>query len=721
MSDKDPVFNDWSHIKLDFSNYAHGIGNSFGLQPAGAGEENQPEPSLEVIEQLIGPLDKEAPTVNITEPVPSASIPIGNSVIVTFIATDDRGINENAVGASFDVDGDGTTNGPGEIVPAAKISPDTFQATFTNIAGLAGERTILASVRDLAGNTVGASTTVIITTDGDACPDDPNKTDPGECGCGVPDTDSDGDGTPNCNDLCPADPAKTAPGSCGCGIADTDTDGDGTPDCNDQCPSDPVKVAPGACGCGVADTDTDGDGTPDCNDQCPADASKTSPGVCGCGVADTDTDSDGTPNCNDQCPADPAKVAPGVCGCGTADTDTDGDGTPDCNDQCPADPAKVVLGVCGCGTADTDTDGDGTPDCNDQCPADPAKIVPGVCGCGTPDIDTDGDGTLDCQDQCPADPAKVAPGACGCGVPDTDSDGDGTPDCTDQCSSDPSKTSPGVCGCGVADTDSDGDGTLDCQDACSADPSKTSPGVCGCGVADTDTDGDGVADCVDNCPAVANPNQADSDGDGIGDACESVSAVCGNHIIEGNEQCDDGNITNTDSCKNDCTLNVCGDGVLHTGVEQCDDGNTTNGDGCSAACTVENSSPDCAAATPSVNVLWPPNRQMAPISILGVTDPEGDTVNITITSIRQDEVVLETGAGSGRTCPDGAGLGANKAEVRAERAGASDGRVYHIAFVAADSAGGACTGEVRVCVPRDQGQGSKCVDQGPRFDSTVCP
>jgi hypothetical protein len=60
------------------------------------------------------------------------------------------------------------------------------------------------------------------------------------------------------------DPLKTAPGTCGCGIPDTDTDGDLTPDCNDLCASDPLKVAPGLCGCGVPDTDSDQDGTPDC-------------------------------------------------------------------------------------------------------------------------------------------------------------------------------------------------------------------------------------------------------------------------------------------------------------------------------------------------------------------------------------------------------------------------------------------------------------------------
>jgi hypothetical protein len=142
-----------------------------------------------------------------------------------------------------------------------------------------------------AGGDFGFSESTTFTVGGggptDNCPDDPNKTDPGVCGCGVSDVDSDNDNTPDCNDSCPDDPSKVSPGQCGCGVADVDTDGDGFLDCNDSCPDDPNKTTDaGVCGCGVEDIDSDGDGVFDCNDGCPNDNAKTSPGQCGCGVAE---------------------------------------------------------------------------------------------------------------------------------------------------------------------------------------------------------------------------------------------------------------------------------------------------------------------------------------------------------------------------------------------------------------------------------------------------
>lgn len=65
----------------------------------------------------------------------------------------------------------------------------------------------------------------------DGCPNDPSKTEPGLCGCGVADTDSDTDGTPNCKDGCPSDRSKTQPGMCGCGKAEGTCGGGQTAQC----------------------------------------------------------------------------------------------------------------------------------------------------------------------------------------------------------------------------------------------------------------------------------------------------------------------------------------------------------------------------------------------------------------------------------------------------------------------------------------------------------
>ena len=49
---------------------------------------------------------------------------------------------------------------------------------------------------------------------------------------------------------------------------------------------------------------------------------------------------------------------------------------------------------------------------------------------------------------------------------------------------------------------------------------------------------------------------------------------CGDGVIDANEECDDGSAANDDTrfCKEDCTLNVCGDGKLFVGWELCDQG-----------------------------------------------------------------------------------------------------------------------------------------------------
>lgn len=114
---------------------------------------------------------------------------------------------------------------------------------------------------------------------GDACDDDDDGdglSDEDELAAGIdsldPDTDDDGvsDGPLDPDgggpilagpDGCPDNPDESEPGACGCEI---DADGDGANDCLDLCPDDANKIAPGACGCGVPDADADANGTADC-------------------------------------------------------------------------------------------------------------------------------------------------------------------------------------------------------------------------------------------------------------------------------------------------------------------------------------------------------------------------------------------------------------------------------------------------------------------------
>jgi hypothetical protein len=131
---------------------------------------------------------------------------------------------------------------------------------------------------------------------------------------------------------------------------------------------------------------------------------------------------------------------------------------------------------------------------------------------------------------------------------------------------------------------------------------------------------------------------------------------------------------------------------------------------------VLNQPPDCSEAMPSVDTLWPPNHEFEAVDVLGVTDPDGDAISLTIDSIFQDEAVdIE---GSGDTGPDGQGVGTSTVEVRAERAGLGNGRVYHIGFAADDGRGGVCTGEVLVSVPKSQDKNDVPVDDGALYDST---
>jgi VCBS repeat-containing protein len=113
-----------------------------------------------------------------------------------------------------------------------------------------------------------------------------------------------------------------------------------------------------------------------------------------------------------------------------------------------------------------------------------------------------------------------------------------------------------------------------------------------------------------------------------------------------------------------------------------------------------NALPACAPATASPDSLWPANNSFVAVSVTG---PDG----LTVIGIFQDEPVGKS--------PDGRIASPNTVELRADRDGSGDGRVYHIVFT-----DGSCLGEVKVpVVPHDQNGTTPAIDQGPLYDSTI--
>eukprot|EP00163_Fabomonas_tropica_P022558 TRINITY_DN3931_c0_g2_i1.p1 TRINITY_DN3931_c0_g2~~TRINITY_DN3931_c0_g2_i1.p1 ORF type:complete len:1617 (+),score=367.48 TRINITY_DN3931_c0_g2_i1:65-4915(+) len=111
--------------------------------------------------------------------------------------------------------------------------------------------------------------------------------------------------------------------------------------------------------------------------------------------------------------------------------------------------------------------------------------------------------------------------------------------------------------------------------------------------------------CNSACQVVCGYTCTEDATTGLSTCSKTVAESCGNHIIEANEECDDGNQSNGDGCDSKCRVEPgwfcpssstsatcsscvprCGDNLM-VGNEQCDDGDRSSRDGCSSSCQVE--------------------------------------------------------------------------------------------------------------------------------------
>jgi hypothetical protein len=169
---------------------------------------------------------------------------------------------------------------------------------------------------------------------------------------------------------------------------------------------------------------------------------------------------------------------------------------------------------------------------------------------------------------------------------------------------------------------------------------------------------------------------------------------------------------NENAAADTCDVDCGGFGGACAAAPACGGSTDEDGDALPDEC---NHPPDCELAHAEPNLVWPPNGRWRRILVAGVTDEDGDALSVTITSIAQDEPLA--GRSPGGATADASGVGTSTAQVRGERAGRGDGRVYHIGFSSQDGRGGQCVGTVSVCVPHPRRGDRTCVDQGPLFDS----
>jgi len=118
--------------------------------------------------------------------------------------------------------------------------------------------------------------------------------------------------------------------------------------------------------------------------------------------------------------------------------------------------------------------------------------------------------------------------------------------------------------------------------------------------------------------------------------------------------------------------------------------------------------PPTLAPLPDKTILWPPNHKMVTVSIAAnASDDSGGPITLAATVSSNEP---ENGLGDGDTAPDWTTPfidqenGIITLQLRAERSGRGNGRVYTVAITATDESGNTAQADVDIIVPRDKGK-----------------
>ena len=240
-------------------------------------------------------------------------------------------------------------------------------------------------------------------------------------------------------------------------------------------------------------------------------------------------------------------------------------------------------------------------------------------------------------------------------------------------------------------------------------------------------------------------------------AVETLTIECGDAVVGPGEQCDDGNLDGNDGCNAQCRITpiiacldptVSADADTCTAAIGCDviascsdpeggavtfvcnpggpyalgatdvtvDCDDAQGDVTAVVCqaTVVDTTPPSISVVVSPDELWPPNHRMVEIQADVTADDACGPPTFVLESITSDEPDNAEGDGDGDTNNDiqNADLGTDDVlfDLRAERDGNGDGRVYTVTYTATDGSGNQASAAATVNVPHDQGGGNEPID-----------